>query len=250
MAKLDFTADLAAIREVSRAIYRPLPEHGSLVIPQFDGYRRLEDAPLEEVLRRKLHPNEYLGGGNGVAVTTQVIKQADVVLALALLGADQPPEVKSANWEYYEPRTEHGSSLSACAYSIVAAETGRSDAAYAYFMKAAKTDMGAAHKSFVGTLFIGGTHPAASGGAWMAAVFGLCGIAITMGSIEVSPRLPAHWSSVSVPLIVRGYALRITVDRQSIGIAAGPGCPLRFVVQGQTRALPASGILSVPLVNG
>src|SRR5208337_4769052 len=118
------------------------------------------------------------GGGNGVAVTTQIIKQADVVLGLALLGDEVSPEVKAANWDYYEPRTEHGSSLSACAYSIVAAETGRGDRAYDYFMKTATTDMGASHKSFVGTLYIGGTHPAASGGAWMAAVLGLCGIRV------------------------------------------------------------------------
>lgn len=245
--ELDFARDIAAIREVSGEIYLPAPEDGSLVIPQFDGYLKLEDVPLEKVLQRKLHPHEYLGGGNGVAVTTQVIKQADVVLGLALLGRDQSPEVKAANWDYYEPRTEHGSSLSACAYSIVASETGRMTHAYDYFMKAATTDMGAPHKSFVGTLYIGGTHPAASGGAWMAAVFGLCGISVKDGMISVSPRLPAHWRQVTMPLSVQGTEYRITVSSQSITIKADHAGSARIMVHGHACSMPASGALTISL---
>ena len=59
-------------------------------------------------------------------------------------------EIKKANWEYYEPRTEHGSSLSACAYAMVAAEFGNLDFAYDYFLKTAKIDIEAKYKVYVG----------------------------------------------------------------------------------------------------
>jgi trehalose/maltose hydrolase-like predicted phosphorylase len=176
LQRLSFEEDLRAIEEVSTRLYRPGPRGHARVVPQFDGYLALRDVPVTELLARKLHPHEYLGGGNGLAVPTQVIKQADVVLGLALLPDELAREDRRASWEYYEPRTEHGSSLSACAYALVAAEIGRGDEAYRYFMKAATIDRDGASKSHVGTLYIGGTHPASNGGAWMAAIMGLCEI--------------------------------------------------------------------------
>ena len=154
----------------------PPPSDAGHLIPQFDGYFDLDDVAVGELTKRRLHPNEYLGGGDGLARWTQVIKQADVVLALALFRDRFPLSVKKANWEYYEERTEHGSSLSACSYSIVASELGRTDAAYRYLMQSATIDLDGAGKQYVGDLYIGGTHPAAQGGAWQSVIFGLCGI--------------------------------------------------------------------------
>ncbi len=110
-----------------------------------------------------IHPDEYLGASQGLAVPTKVIKQADVVMMLSLFKDRYSKEIKKANWEYYEPRTEHGSSLSACAYAMVAAEFGNLDFAYKYFLKTAKIDLEAKYKVYVGTIFMGGSHP---GGEW------------------------------------------------------------------------------------
>ena len=88
------------------------------MIEQFDAYYKLRDATVEELKAKMVHPNEYLGAGQGLAVPTKVIKQADVVMMLNLFKDRYSTETKKANWEYYEPRTEHGSSLSACAYAM------------------------------------------------------------------------------------------------------------------------------------
>jgi nigerose phosphorylase len=109
-------------------------------------------------------------------------------------------ETKSANWEYYEPRTEHGSSLSACSYSLIAAQIGKAVWAHKYFMKTATIDLTGIGKQYVGTLYIGCTHPAGSGGAWMSAVFGLCGIHCTDNTTRITPHLSAHWKKVTLPL--------------------------------------------------
>lgn len=249
MDALGFRGDRDAIREAGRLIFLPAPDPRSSVVPQFDGYFSLEDASVEEVLGRKIHPHEYLGGANGLASSTLVIKQADVVLGLSLCGEGLSREVKAANWEYYEPRTEHGSSLSASAYSLAAAEIRRTAEAYRYFMKAATADLNGGTKNHVGTLYIGGTHPAASGGAWMAVVFGLCGIHVSGRTVSIDPRMPDPWTQVTVPLVVRGTGLLVTISREQVRVQSrSPSAnEIEIRVGGRICLLPEKGALSMPL---
>ena len=241
--------DLDLIKEMAESLYRPGAEADGAVIPQFDGYYSLEDIPLKNLLTRKLEPDEYLGGGNGLATTTQIIKQADVILALVLFGDKFTPETKSANWKYYEPRSEHGSSLSACSYSLIAAQTGRVDWAYRFFMKTATIDLTGEGKQYVGPLYIGGTHPAANGGAWMAAALGLCGIRCAENTIHIEPHLPAHWKSVTVPVAFKGQRLHITLTRESIKVKTGNPliAPISVEVAGIIYPLAQAGELVFPV---
>ncbi len=249
MSALDFARDLGRISEMAQKLYRPDSNSAGSVIPQFDGYLVLEDVPLKTLLERKLHPHEYLGGGNGLATTTQIIKQADVVLTLYLFGEKYSFETKSINWEYYESRTEHGSSLSACSYSLVAAQIGKVDWAYKYFMKTATIDLTGEGKEYVGTLYIGGTHPAGNGGAWMSAVFGLCGIHVLEDGISVNPRLPAHWTEVKLSLYFRGQRLRFTLTHTSITIemTGRAEAALPVSINRQDYVLPQTGVLTIPI---
>jgi trehalose/maltose hydrolase-like predicted phosphorylase len=85
-------------------------------------------------------------------------------------------------------------------------------------MKTATIDLTGKGKQYVGTLYIGGTHPAGNGGAWMSAVFGLCGINCAGDTISITPHLPSHWNKVTLPLIFRGQKLRITITRESVAV--------------------------------
>jgi trehalose/maltose hydrolase-like predicted phosphorylase len=209
---------LPQIRDMADKLYVARPDPQSGVIPQFDRYFTLEDVSLGDLTARKKHPHEYLGGGEGLAVWTQILKQADVVLTLSTFADRYDTAVKRANWKYYEPRTEHGSSLSACSYAIVAAEIGEMDFAYHYFMQTATIDITGKSKQYVGDLFIGGTHPAANGGAWLAVVKGFCGIVNTASGISITPRLPAHWQKVVVPYRFGGNIYEIAVDQERVQI--------------------------------
>ena len=84
--KLGYSKDLEAVRDFHRRLYLPAPHPKTGVIEQFDGYFRLEDVSLADLKKRELDPREYLGGGQGLATTTRVIKQADVVMLLNVLG--------------------------------------------------------------------------------------------------------------------------------------------------------------------
>lgn len=163
------------------------------IIPQFDGYLRLEDASLEQVKGRLLHPKEYWGGAYGIASQTQIIKQADVAAWLSMFPEDFTKEEKWQNWCYYEPRTEHGSSLSACMYGILACQCGQPDKAYPFFKKSAEADLNGGGKEWAGNVYIGGTHPAAAGGAYMMVVQGFAGLRKKQGELTAEPQLPSHW---------------------------------------------------------
>lgn len=246
---LGFQDDLALIRSIAPSLYLPDSAPPGAIIPQFDGYFGLENVPLKTLLERKQHPYEYLGGGNGLATTTQIIKQADVVLTLFLFNQRYPLETITANWEYYEPRTEHGSSLSACSYGIIAAQIGKVDYAYKYFMKTATIDLTGEGKPYVGTLYIGGTHPAANGGAWMAAVYGLCGIRYACKTISITPHLPADWKKVTIPFSVCGQKLLITLTQEAIAVkpVSRLETPLSVSAGGSVYPLYSNGGIKIPI---
>lgn len=218
MVKLDYHKDIYNISKLREKLYIPEPDDTTLVIEQFDGYSRLEDCSLDEVRSRLLDPREYWGGGHGVASNTKIIKQADVVFMLYLFGKDYSKEVLEANWTYYEPKTEHGSSLSPCIYSLLSCEIGNIEWAYPFFVKSANIDLSGESKQYAGSIYIGGTHPAASGGAWMAAILGFAGLKVKEGTVSVRPRLPSKWSRLAFKVIVRGvkYQIDITQDYQQI----------------------------------
>jgi len=212
--RIDFNGDRLFMETVMKQFYLPKPDKRG-IIEQFDGYFRLEDCTLDTVKSRLKDPKEYWGGGGGVATATQIIKQADVVTMLALFGDDHPIEVKKANLDFYEPRTEHGSSLSSCMYALLSCETGNSDWAYPFFIKSAEIDITGKSKHFAGLIYIGGTHPAANGGAWMTAIRGFCGFSVENGAIRIVPRLPKHWKKVCFSVTLRGVEYRITVTKDN-----------------------------------
>ncbi len=215
--ELDYAADWARLAPTLRALRGPRAENG--VIEQFDGYFGLEDCALDTVRGRLRDPREYWGGGHGVAGTTQIIKQADVIALLALLPEDFSDEAVAANWAYYEPRTEHGSSLSACMYALTACRIGQLDRAWALFMKSASIDLEGGGKQWAGEIYIGGTHPASNGGAWMIAVLGFAGLRLEGGRLTLSPRLPRQIKRLRFPITVRGERRQITVTHEGWTVA-------------------------------
>lgn len=188
------------------------------IIEQFDGYFKLEDASVDEVRSRLIDPKEYWGGAYGVAADTQVIKQADIAAMLSMFSNDYTQDIMKKNFDYYEPRTEHGSSLSACMYSLLACMTGNPDAAYPLFMKSAAEDLRPGGKQWLGLIYIGGTHPAAAGGAWIVAVKGFAGISEQNGRLVCRPCLPEKWKGMSFKLMYANkiYSITITADDVSI----------------------------------
>lgn len=204
---------LERLQDAAEHLYIPAPDEKSGIIEQFDGYEQLEEVTIAEVKERLLHEKEYWGGAYGVASHTKIIKQADVVTMINLFSDEYDADTRYKNWTYYEPRTEHGSSLSACMYSMLACKCGMADKAYPFFIKSAGADLGDGGKQWAGLIYIGGTHPAASGGAYMTAVEGFAGLRIEDGKLKVSSRLPSAWIRLSFKVYYLGDLYQITITK-------------------------------------
>lgn len=208
----------ATYEDAAKRLYIPEPDEKTGIIPQFDGYEKLEDVGLGELKGRILHEKEYWGGAYGIASHTKVIKQADVVTLMNLFSEDYSKDLLRKNWDYYEPRTEHGSSLSACMYAMLACKCSMPDKAYPLFRKSADADLSGGGKQWAGLIYIGGTHPAASGGAYMTAIEGFAGIHEENGVLKAKAALPAKWERLSFKLIFQGdlYGVMVTKDRAEV----------------------------------
>lgn len=194
-------------------LYLPKINENNL-IEQFNGYFNLEDTTIEIVRSRLRHPLDYWGTENGVAYPTRIIKQADVITLLVLLNEEFNYDIKKANFDFYYPYTEHGSSLSSSMYSIVASELNYNDIAYDMFMKSATIDLGTNQKMFAGGIYIGGTHPASNGGSYLSLLFGISGLKFKDNEITLNPHLPSKIKGLEFKIIYRNkkYLINIYED--------------------------------------
>jgi alpha,alpha-trehalose phosphorylase len=148
----------------------------------------------------------------------QVIKQADVVLAMFLLGHEFSPEQKKRNFDYYDQLTTGDSSLSACIQGIVAFEIGYDELGLRYLMNALLMDLGD-----VGGNVKDGSHIASMGGTWMGVVYGLAGLRDYGGRLSFHPNRQVR--DLRFRLTVRGQllAVEITADGVSYHLEEGDG---------------------------
>ncbi|MEM9000866.1 MAG: glycosyl hydrolase family 65 protein [Bacteroidota bacterium] len=211
-------------KDIAARLYIPQPDLKTKVIEQFDGYFQLEDIAPDEVRKRLLDPNEYWGWPNGIAVHTQVLKQADVIQLMAMLDEFTPDEL-IANYEYYEPRTEHGSSLSPSVHALVACKAGHHEEAYRYFMESSTIDLyNASKKVMSGGSFLGGIHTAAAGGVWLIIIKGFAGFKVLQDGVRFAPALPEQWNSISFKLNVNTIILQVFMEKNKITVTHTGNC--------------------------
>ena len=157
----------------------------------------------------------------------QVLKQADVVLALFLQGNHFTQDEKLADFQYYDPLTTGDSTLSAVVQSILAAEVGYQDLALDYFLQSAFVDLGDLHHNASD-----GVHVASAGGVWTAVVAGFGGMRDHFGKLTFDPRLPASWDELAYTVHWHGTRLAVAVSRSELRIEAEGGVEVEFEVRG------------------
>jgi alpha,alpha-trehalose phosphorylase len=162
----------------------------------------------------------------------QVIKQADIELAMFLLGDQFDADQKLANHDYYDRLTSGDSSLSACVQSIVAAEVGREEQALEYFRFALLMDL-----ADVAGNASDGVHIACAAGVWQALVFGFGGVRDFDGALTITPRLPTTWRSLSFPLRFQDRQLHVQLTRGEERYAIEEGDPLTVTIRGEPHVL-------------
>ncbi len=175
----------------------------------------------------------------------QVIKQADVVLAMFLLGDEFSVEQKRRNFEYYDPLTTGDSSLSASIQSIVAAEIGDLEKAYQYAFEATVMDL-----ADVGGNVKDGAHIASMGGTWMALVYGFAGMRDYGGTISFRPKNIPPLKKLGFSLQVRGQVLQVLIDDDVVTYTIEQGDGMTIQHCGEEIALAVGDPVQRPVEEG
>ena len=195
-------AELMAWGAVAEGLVDNLdPETG--LFEQHRGYFDLEHIDLRD-FEPRTKPMDVLLGWSRLT-RSQIIKQADVIMLLFLLGDEYPREVHQANFRFYEPRTSHDSSLSPSFHALAAARSGDLETAKRYFERAANLDLDFAR----GVTAAGGVHIAALGGMWHALIFGFGGMFVETEGPRFEPHVPEGWQMLRFSVLWRGSQLRV-----------------------------------------
>ena len=167
--KYDFTEEEFKNWEtISRKLY--INKNKKLgIFLQFDSYLETEDVFKNKEITKKGFPIVQNWSWDRIN-RSNAIKQADVILGMYLFSDVFSLKEKKRNFDFYEPKTAHESSLSACIYSIIASEIGYDDKAYELFMRASRLDLDDYNNDT-----IDGLHITSMGGAWMSIVMGFAG---------------------------------------------------------------------------
>ncbi len=176
----------------------------------------------------------------------QVLKQADVVLALFLQGDEFTLEQKLADFEYYDPLTTGDSTLSAVVQSIIAAEVGYADLADEYFAAACFVDLADLHSNADA-----GVHVASIGGVWNALVAGFGGFRDYLGVWSFDPRLPRGWDDLRFRVTLHGNRVLVTVrhGEVSFDLETGSADSLEVVVEGSPVTITRGTTTTVPVAG-
>ncbi len=211
--------------------------------------------PYEEGLRVNLQDDSFMGKAEWnfegtpkeqypllmhfhplVIYRHKVLKQADVVLADLLFDAYESKGQIQRDFDYYEARTTHDSSLSACIHSMVACRIGALEKAYAYFMRTARTDLDD-HKGNTKD----GVHIANMAGTAMCLIHGFAGVRQRNGQLSLRPVIPPEWTSYAFELRFLGRRLAVTVSQPGVQLALLEGEALPVKVFGEAVRLEKGG---------
>jgi maltose phosphorylase len=166
-----------------------------------------------------------------------MIKQPDVLMFLFLYNQSFSREEKRANYEYYEPRCIHESSLSPSVHSILAQELGKTSEAFDFFRFAARIDLDNYNRNSGE-----GIHTTSIAAAWMNIVYGFGGMRSDGDVLSFQPTIPAHWSGYGFQIAYRGSRIQIEVKQKEASLRVSEGQPVTVKVAGNLVQLDQKGI--------
>ncbi|MBU0534140.1 MAG: glycoside hydrolase family 65 protein [Candidatus Omnitrophica bacterium] len=224
---------------ISKKLYINKNEELDVYI-QFDGYLEMEDILASKIAKKMLPIVQHWSWDR--INRSCMIKQADVVLGLFLFDDVFTLKEKKDNFDFYEPRTMHESSLSACIYSIIASEIGYGDKAYNLYERASRLDLNDYNNDT-----IHGLHITAMGGSLIPVIMGFGGVRIYDGIISFNPRMPKAWKRLSFRINARKRRFLLTITRDKLHIKLESGDNILIEVYGKKYQISKSKFLEMDI---
>ena len=215
-------------QRIAENMYIPQDETG--LIEQHDGYFDLPHTDIGAIPVSEFPLYDHWSYDR--IYRSDMIKQPDVLMFLFLYSSSFPREVKRVNYDFYEPRTIHESSLSPAIHSILAAELDNMDDAVRFFGYATRLDLDNYNRNTRE-----GLHTTSIAMAWLNIVYGFGGLRSDGPQLGFAPRLPQRWKRLTFSVVYRGRVIRICMEADRTSFRLEQGEPLKLLVYDQPFTL-------------
>ena len=228
--------ETARWQEIADNMYLPQTETG--LYEQHDGYFDLPHTEINSIPVSEFPLYDHWSYDR--IYRTDMIKQPDVLMMLYLYNSSFTEEIKRVNYDFYQPRTIHESSLSPAIHSILAAELGEMEQAVSFFGYATRLDLDNYNRNTRE-----GLHTTSIAMAWANIVYGFAGLRSDGDILRFAPRMPGRWKALTFSITYRGSVLRITLEAGQTSFQKLKGSPLELQIYDKVYTLD-SGELLVP----
>jgi len=229
--------EITAWKDVIQNMYFPYSENLKVFLQQ-DGYLDKEQKMASELNPAERPINQHWSWDR--ILRSCFLKQADVLQGIYTFEDQYEPEVIKRNYDFYEPRTLHESSLSPCVHSILANRIGYIEKAYEMYLRTSRLDLDDYNNEVRE-----GLHITSMGGTWMSMVYGFGGLRVTEEYLQFDPVLPDQWESLSFKIMYRENMLRINITKTTIEIHNENGPDITVMIKGKKCMIKKQTSLSV-----
>jgi len=238
--KLNFKEDeIINWKDIIENMYYPLDEALGIFIQQ-DGYMDKEQILVKDLDKKHLPINQNWSWDR--ILRSCFIKQADVLQGIYLFEQEYDNQTIKTNFDFYEPRTVHESSLSPCIHTILAAKIGNYDKAYEMYLRTSRLDLDNYNNDTED-----GCHITSMAGTWMAVVHGFGGLRIIDNKLILNPFIPKHWCSCSFKINFRGALLNIKFNSSILQIQNEIDIAVNLSIYNKDYILSGNDVLEIPI---
>lgn len=216
--------------EIAENMYLPYDEEQGVFLQQ-DGYMDKEQILVSDLPASSRPLNQKWSWDR--ILRSVFIKQADVLQGMYFFEDDYDMESLRRNFDFYESRTVHESSLSPCVHSILAAKLNDGKKAYEFYLRTSRLDLDDYNNDTED-----GLHITSMAGTWMSIVEGFAGMRVRENKLAFNPFLPEEWTSFSFNIGFRGIQLKIKINKDEISIVNGTKELLDINIFNKSHAVP------------
>ena len=229
----NFEEETAAWKDIIENLHFPYDEDRQVFLQQ-DGYMDKEQIMAADLDPEQRPINQHWSWDR--ILRSCFIKQADVLQGIYMFEDEYDLDTIKRNFDFYEPRTVHESSLSPCVHSILASRIGMPGKAYEMYLRTSRLDLDDYNNEVDE-----GLHITSMGGTWMSVVYGFGGMKIRDGLLSFEPRLPEGWKGLSFKIYHRGCTLKVSISKSRVKIESLEGVDTELILCGSRTKLKAGG---------
>jgi maltose phosphorylase len=229
--------EVAAWQDIINKMYYPEDQKLGIFLQQ-DGYLDKEQVLVKDLPASDRPLNQKWSWDR--ILRSCFIKQADVLQGIYFFEEDYDLDTIRRNYDFYEPRTVHESSLSPCVHAIIAAKLGDLDRAYEFYLRTARLDLDDYNNDTED-----GLHITSMAGTWLSVVEGFGGMRIRDNQLHLHPVLPKNWESYAFKIGFRGVTITVKVDHENISLTSNSAGQIDLAVFGEQVSLVDKQTLAI-----